>query len=233
MRLSVVIPALNEAANLQRAVASAWQGGGDEVLVVDGGSEDGTAALAATLECTLLAAPRGRSAQQNMGARAATGDVLLFLHADNWLASGDIKEQIASALADPRRLHGALRQQIDARGLAYRLLERGNAARVRLLGLPYGDQAIYVRRKTFWELGGFPEVPLLEDLLLMQRLRRLAWPALVSGPVGVSPRRWQRQGVIRQTLRNWSLVSRHWLGASPESLAGEYPRHSGQGERTA
>ena len=230
MRLSVVIPALNEAANLQRAVVSAWRGGSDEVLVVDGGSDDGTAHLAATLECTLLSAPRGRAAQQNAGARAAAGDVLLFLHADNWLISGDIKEQIVSALANSRRLHGALRQRIDAHGLAYRLLERGNAARVRLLGVPYGDQAIYVRRETFWQLGGFPEVPLLEDLILVQRLRRLAWPALMPGPVAVSPRRWQRQGVIRQTLRNWSLVSRHWLGESPESLAGEYPRHYDQND---
>jgi rSAM/selenodomain-associated transferase 2 len=195
------------------------------VLVVDGGSQDGTAAVAARLNCTLLAAPRGRALQQNAGASAAKGDVLLFLHADNWLAADDIKQQVAAALANPRRLHGALRQRIDGSGMGYRLLERGNAARVRCFGLPYGDQAIFVRRDAFESLGGFPSVPLLEDLILMQGLRRLAWPALLSGPVGVCARRWQRRGIVGQTLRNWWLLARHTLGASPQSLAGHYPRH--------
>lgn len=225
MRLSVVIPALNEAAHIERAILSAWQCGADEVIVVDGGSDDATAAVAAGCRCELVGATRGRASQQNAGARAATGEVLLFLHADSALAADDIAAQIGGALADPRRLHGALRQRIDAAGPGYRLLERGNAARVRWLGLPYGDQAIFVRREAFWRAGGFPEVPLLEDLLLMQSLRRLAWPALVPGPVLVSPRRWRRFGIARQTLRNWWLLARHSLGASPESLARHYRRH--------
>ena len=159
--------------------------------------------------------------------------MLLFLHADNrlgwddsWDDSGDdIARQIESALASSRRQHGALRQRIDAPGLAYRWLERGNAERVRWLGLPYGDQAIFVRREVFFEQGGFPSEPLLEDLLLMQRLRRVGWPVLVDGPVIVSPRRWQRHGVIGQTLRNWWLVARHACGASPAELARHYHRH--------
>jgi hypothetical protein len=151
--------------------------------------------------------------------------VLLFLHADNHLASPDIAAQISNCLSDHRRLHGALRQRIQSPEFAYRLLEWGNAARVRWLGLPYGDQAIFVRRGTFLALGGFPDEPLLEDLRLMQRLRRTAWPALVPGPVAVSPRRWQRHGVIGQTARNWWLLARHACGATPADLAGDYRRH--------
>lgn len=222
MQLSIVIPTWNEAENLARAVQSAWRGGADEVIVVDGGSDDGTPAVAASLRCTLLTAPRGRAGQQNAGAAAARGDVLLFLHADNWLAADDIKQQLAAALADSRCLHGAFRQRIDAPGMSYRLLEWGNAARVRWLRLPYGDQAIFLRRDAFEQAGGFPSVPILEDLILMQRLRRIARPALLPGPLGVSARRWQRRGILRQTLRNWWLVARHALGASPDSLAQHY-----------
>jgi rSAM/selenodomain-associated transferase 2 len=224
VRLSVVIPALNEAASIARAVDSAWQAGAAEVLVADGGSSDDTAGIAADGRATVIMTPRGRAIQQNFGARQAGGDVLLFLHADNWLA-GDIAEQVRAALADRRRIHGAFRQQIDADGFLYRLLERANAARVNWLGLPYGDQAIFIRRDTFDAIGGFPEVPLLEDLILMQRLRRTAWPVLLQGPVYVSPRRWQRKGVIWQTLRNWRLLVEYSLGACPQRLARRYPRH--------
>lgn len=224
MRLSIVIPTLNEAANIRRAIDSAWQAGAAEVIVADGGSSDDTPNIAAGMRCQLLTTPPGRAIQQNAGAQAATGDVLLFLHSDNHLA-GDIVTQVDRCLADPRRLHGALWQRIDAPGLAYRLLERGNAARVQCLGLPYGDQAIFVRREEFLALGGFPREPLLEDLLLMRRLRRRAWPALAPGPVVVSPRRWQKHGVVGQTVRNWWLLARHACGASPAALAGHYLRH--------
>jgi rSAM/selenodomain-associated transferase 2 len=223
VRLSVVIPALNEAAHIERSVASAWQAGAGEVIVADGGSTDGTADLAAA-RAAVVVCPPGRARQQNAGAQIAGGDVLLFLHADNWLER-DIALQIAAALADIRRLHGALRQRIDAAGLGYRLIERGNAARVRAVGLPYGDQAIFVRREAFNAAGGFADVPLMEDVLLMRALRRRAWPLLLPGPVHVSPRRWQRNGIVRQTLRNWSLLAAFSLGASPQQLIARYPRH--------
>jgi len=225
MRISVIIPAWNEAANIGTSVRSAWQAGAKEVIVADGGSSDDTAEICRSLPCRLIMAPRGRAAQQNGGAAEASGDVLLFLHADNRLAAADITGQIAAALRNPCRLHGAMRQRIDAGGLTYRLLERGNAQRVRWLGLPYGDQAIFIRREAFFAAGAFPSEPLLEDLLLMRRLRRLAWPALIEGPVVVSPRRWQRRGPITQTLSNWRLLARHACGASPAELAREYRRH--------
>jgi len=221
----VIIPTWNEAANVAAAIDSAWRAGAAEVIVADGGSDDGTADIARGLRCTILSAPRGRAVQQNAGAGAATGDVLLFLHADNRLGADDIAAQIEAALTDSRRCHGAMRQRIDAGGLAYRWLEKGNAARTSWLGLPYGDQALFIRRQKFLELGGFPGEPLMEDLLLMRRLRKVAWPALIAGPVVVSPRRWQRHGVIGQTLRNWWLLARLACGSRPADLARHYRRH--------
>jgi rSAM/selenodomain-associated transferase 2 len=225
VRLSVIIPAWNEAAGIERAIQSAWLAGADEVIVADGGSTDDTAELAKRARARVHVTPTGRAAQQNAAAQVASGDVLLFLHADNSLAAGT-RAQIELALASEGVVHGALRQRIDAAGLKYRWLERGNALRVRFFGLPYGDQAIFLRATVFRQLGGFPNVPLMEDLILMQKVRRFAWPALLPGPVYVSPRRWQRHGVVRQTLRNWLLVTAHTCGLSPARLAKFYPKHS-------
>jgi rSAM/selenodomain-associated transferase 2 len=224
MDFSVVIPALNEAASIRRAARSAWEAGALEVIVADGGSDDETANLAAKENCRVVRAPRGRARQQNAGAAIATGDVLLFLHADSALGP-QVGAQLANAFSHSRVLSSALQQRIEARGLAYRLLERGNAERVRWLGLPYGDQAICVRRSVFEELAGFPDVPLLEDLLMMRQLRRRSWPVLLPGPVFVSPRRWQRHGLVRQTLRNWGILARYACGISPDRLAELYRRH--------
>lgn len=226
MRLSVsiIIPTLNEAENIGSAITRAWQTGPQEVIVVDGGSSDATTTIAAAHQCLVLQGPRGRGVQQNLAARHATGDVLLFVHADDWLEPGAL-EQVGTALADPRVPAGAFRQQIDAPGWRYRLLERGNAVRAGRWGRPFGDQGIFVRREVFERIGGFPEVALLEDVLLMRRVRRHGWPVLLPGPIHVSPRRWQRHGVVRQTLRNWLLLTAATLGISPNRLAAYYAAH--------
>lgn len=224
MNISLVIPVINELPCIAAAVDSAWQAGVDEVLVVDGGSTDGTWQRLESLACRRLRSPAGRAVQQNVGAASAQGDVLLFQHADTRLAP-HAAEQIRQALRDPRRLCGAFRQQIDSPRRVYRGLEWGNAWRVRWQGMPYGDQGIFVRREIFEQLGGFPAVPLMEDVLLMRRLRRLSWPVLLPGPLHVSPRRWERHGVVRQTLRNWSLLAALRLGVAPERLAAWYRRH--------
>ncbi len=221
--LSVIIPALNEAHNVGRAVTSALHGGADEVLVVDGGSSDATAKHARVAGAKVVVAERGRARQMNVGAGAARGDVLLFLHADNWLADSALA-QLREALTSDTVGCGAFRQQIMAPGWPFRVLERGNAARVRFCGLAYGDQAIFVRRSLFDACGGYPDVRLLEDLILMRRLRWRCWPRLLDGPVHISPRRWQQQGIVRQTLRNWCIVGAYFAGASPDHLARYYYR---------
>ena len=222
VRIAVIIPALNEAANIVRAVTSAWDGGADEVIVADGGSSDETCRLAEQNGALVVSASRGRAVQQNAGVKAASGDVLLFLHADNWLGREAIAQVRNAATQKKSDLCGALQQKIEAAPFIYRLLERGNAERVRWLGLPYGDQAIFVTRDLFEQVGGFPDEPFLEDVLFMQGLRRHSWPKLLPGPVHVSPRRWEKRGVLRQTARNWAILTAFSLGASPESLAKWY-----------
>ena len=230
VKISIIIPALNEAGQIAHSIERARATGPHEVIVVDGGSDDETASIAEKCDCHVLRSPPGRAVQQNLGASRATGDVLLFLHADCWLATGAL-EQVETALTDLRVGGGAFRQHIEARGLLYRLLEAGNALRVRCLKLPYGDQGIFVRQSVFKDVGGFPDVRLMEDVLLMRRLRRRARLVLLPGPLNVSARRWQRYGVIRQTARNWSLLVAQRIGMSPNRLAGFYSEVRSSGDQ--
>ncbi|MCY2965078.1 MAG: TIGR04283 family arsenosugar biosynthesis glycosyltransferase [Planctomycetota bacterium] len=221
MSISIIIPTLNESAGIADAVQRAQALGGLEVIVVDGGSTDGTVDLARDATRVLTTDP-GRARQQNAGAAVATGDVLLFLHADCWLEPGSLNE-IAAALADPAYVGGCFGQQIEAIGRKYRWLEWGNALRVRRWTLAYGDQAIFVRKSVFEELGGFPDLKLMEDLFFMRTLRRRGRFALLPPLLHVSARRWRQHGVIRQTARNWLLtLAAHW-GVSPNTLARFYP----------
>ena len=224
MRVSVVIPALNEAACIQRAVNSCWNAGFEEVIVVDGGSQDDTPRLAADCGARVLRGLRGRAVQQNLGADQATGDVLLFLHADNWLAP-HAGQQLRSCLAAEDALAGAFHQRIESDRPLFRVIERGNIVRAKLRGLAYGDQAIFMRRTVFDQLGGFPNVGLMEDLLLMRSFRKIGRLHILPGPVYVHPRRWEKQGILLRTLGNWSLICAEKIGVSPNRLARFYPAH--------
>ncbi len=221
MQTSIIIPVINEAAQIRECIASALAASPKEVIVVDGGSTDDSVQIASGCECKVLQSPPGRAVQQNLGATQATGDVLLFLHADCRLAA-DALSQIETALNDSEVVAGAFRQSIDAGGAMFRILEFGNASRVRWLKSPYGDQGIFVRRGLFEELGSFPEVRLMEDVLLMRQLRRHGRVLLLPGPITVSARRWQQHGILRQTLRNWCILIAERLGVSPDRLAEFY-----------
>ncbi len=220
MKLSVIIPALNEAGRIAETIARTRALGTCEIIVVDGGSDDGTLDAAAHADLR-FSSPRGRAQQQNVGAAASQADVLLFLHADCWLTPGGF-DAIRQALRDGRSVGGCFRQQIDARGPGYRMIEAGNASRVRLLQWAYGDQGIFVRRSVFERVGGFPEIELMEDLYLMKRLKREGAIRLVNHRLHVSPRRWQHRGLLRQTLRNWSFLALSHCGVSPSLLAARY-----------
>jgi rSAM/selenodomain-associated transferase 2 len=213
--ISVVIPAIDEEAVIATAVRSAFQAGATEVIVVDGGSADKTCKVATEAGASkIVRSLPGRGIQMNSGAFVAERDWLLFLHADNQL-----DEQSLNQICEhPDYTWGAFRQCIDSPQKIFRVIEWGNALRAKYRGVPFGDQAIFVRRSVFKKQGGFAEVSLMEDVDLSKRLRKIAPPLLLEGPLTISPRRWQQHGVVRQTLRNWCIQLSYALGASPESL---------------
>jgi rSAM/selenodomain-associated transferase 2 len=223
MRISVIIPTLHEAENIAELIEATRRVGECEIIVVDGDSTDGTLQRASAADQTLTSEP-GRARQQNLGAEASRGDVLLFLHADCRLPT-DAFEAIRKAFRDDRVVGGCFSQRIVATGIRYRMLEWGNGWRVRAFKLAYGDQAIFVRRSVFEELGGFPKLRLMEDVFLMKRLRRAGRFVLLKERLLVSARRWQQHGVVRQTLRNWTLLTCALCGISPDRLAKYYPSH--------
>lgn len=221
MNISIIIPVLNEGPNIAPLIAATRALGACEIIVVDGGSTDDSWDQAAAADVRLKS-DRSRARQQNAGAKGATGDVLLFLHADCRLQSGCL-EAVRRAMTDSRCAGGCFQQSIDATGWLFRVLERGNAARVRWLGWAYGDQAIFVRRSVFEALGGFPDLMLMEDLYFVKRLRQAGRFVQLTPPILVSARRWKKSGAVRQTLRNWTLLALAHLGVSPNRLARFYP----------
>lgn len=230
-RVDVVVPALNEAAEVAACVASARaiacdRLGVGRVVVADGGSADATVAEARGAGAEVVLAPAGRGAQLRAGVAATDADVVLMLHADNRLPPRGGR-QLADALGAGARV-GFFRQRIDAPGRRFRVIERGNAWRGRVLRLPYGDQAIFVERALLDRVGGVPDLPLMEDVALMQRVRRHARPVLLDGPIEVSARRWRENGVVRQTARNWALLAAFLLGVPAARLAPRYrpPSHA-------
>ena len=219
--LSVIVPTLDEAEALPAALAAARQPGVTEIIVVDGGSRDGTLALARTLADRVLETARGRARQMNAGAAVARGDVLLFLHADTRLPAG-YAQAVARALADPCVVGGRFDVRLDATGLAYRIVGRLISVRSRVTRVATGDQAIFVRRAVFARLGGYPAVPLMEDIALSRALKRAGRVACLGETVVTSARRWQRHGVARTVLLMWALRAAYYAGVSPARLARVY-----------
>jgi rSAM/selenodomain-associated transferase 2 len=217
VKLSVVIPALDEAERIAAAVESA-RAPGVEVLVVDGGSSDDTAQRAAAAGARVLKAERGRARQLDAGVRASAGDAVLFLHADTRLPPA-YADAVAGALADPRVVGGAFRLRFDARSRALRWIERAARLRSWLLRMPYGDQALFVRRTALSAIGGVPQVPLMEDLDLVSALRRRGRLALLPQDAVTSARRHLAAGPWRTALRH-NLAALAWaLGVDRARIA--------------
>jgi rSAM/selenodomain-associated transferase 2 len=215
--LSVIIPVLDEAAQIEavlRATRAALPAA--ELIVVDGGSQDGTAELAGRLACVVRAG-RGRARQMNAGAAQARGDILLFLHADTRLPAG-AEATLRAALDDARVAAGAFAMRFDARGPLYAAMAHGNNLRSRLRRIATGDQAIFVRRTAFQAIGGYANIPLMEDLEIWRRLRPHGAFRLLHPPVLVSARRHRAYGPLRVLVSGWCFQILYALGMPPFAL---------------
>lgn len=220
-KISVVVPTLNEADNLAACLQSVRTGRHLETIVVDGGSGDGTAQAAREWGARVLQSPPPRAAQMNTGAAAATGDLLLFLHADCRLPEG-FDEQVRAVLRRPGVVAGAFRLHIDSPRASMRIMERVANLRARFLRKPYGDQALFMPARLFERIGGFRQIAVMEDFELMQRLARRGRIALADGAVRTSARRWQRVGPWKTWWVNQLVVAGYYMGASPRTLARLY-----------
>ena len=223
MRLSIVVPALNEAAGITATLVALapLRAAGCEVIVADGGSTDATIALAAPLADRVIEAPRGRALQMNAGAAAAQGDALLFLHADTRLPA-DALAAIDAALQGGGVRWGRFDVRLDGAHPMLRVIGFMMNLRSRLTAVATGDQALFMTRAAFEAAGGFPPLPLMEDVAISKTLRRLARPACLRQRVTTSARRWETRGVWRTMFLMWRLRLAYFLGASPEALARRY-----------
>ncbi len=217
-KLSIIIPVFNEAENIAATLART---NNVEVIVVDGGSQDNTVEITQALGVKVVRSNTANRAQQmNTGAQAATGEILLFLHADTRLPpqfETMVEREIATNIAA-----GAFALQIDGCLWGLRLVEIGVNMRSRIFALPYGDQAIFLNAKLFYELGGFADLPIMEDFELICRLKRHGRITIIPTPVTTSSRRWQKLGIIQTTLINQVAIIAYLIGVSPSKIAAWY-----------
>lgn len=230
-RLTIIVPVLNEAALIVDALQALapLRARGAEVIVVDGGSSDGTPGLAQRLAERVITAPRGRGAPMNAAAALGVGDALLFLHADTALPE-NADRLIAEALAI--RAWGRFDLRIAGRHPLLAVVARMINWRSRLTGIATGDQAIFVTREAFLSVGGFPDLPLMEDIAISRRLKALCRPLCIGVPVVTSGRRWDHYGVLRTIVLMWWLRLAYYCGVAPARLAllyGPVPPSAAQG----
>jgi rSAM/selenodomain-associated transferase 2 len=220
-RLSIIIPTLNEAEVLGATIERVRRANDVEIIVADGGSHDTTRDSAAKAEVEIVTATGGRAAQLNAGAALATGRYLLFLHADTLLPDG-FETAVRRTFDNPSTIAGAFRFQTDSSSLGMRIIAWGTNIRSSLFHWPYGDQGLFVEKRVFDELGGFADLPIMEDFDLIRRLRRRGRIVTVPEAVVTSARRWQRLGVLRTMLRNQIMILGYFAGIRPEHLARFY-----------
>lgn len=221
MKLSVIVPMLNEAAQLPALAGQLreLQAQGAQVLLVDGGSNDGSSELATSLGLQVISSPAGRAAQMNAGAAHTSGDSLLFLHADTVLPRGALRAIEAALL---RREWGRFDVRIEGRASMLKVVAAFMNLRSRITGIATGDQAIFMRRSAFDGVGGFPNQALMEDIELSKQLCRRGAPACLRSKVKTSGRRWETRGVWRTILLMWRLRWAYWRGVPAATLARAY-----------
>ncbi len=220
-KISIIIPVLNEANTICTTLAQLPNADNVEVIVVDGGSRDQTVEIVRSLGFSVISATPGRANQMNAGAAIATGDILLFLHADTRLPI-HFDTFIRQALQHPATLAGAFELRIDSQMRGVRLIERMVNMRSHFFSMPYGDQAIFLKATVFQDIGGFPNLPIMEDFELIRRLRSQGQITIISASVLTSGRRWQKLGVVKTTLINQLIIVGYFLGISPQQLVRWY-----------
>ncbi len=227
--LSIIIPVLNEAGQIQVAIDRLCAQNFDgrlQIIVVDGDAGGSTIkSLENEDQITCLVSKPGRAHQMNKGAQASQGQNLCFLHCDTILPD-DALNTIKTTLANPAIDVGAFDLSIDAKGITFRIIEKTASCRSRLTKIPYGDQAIFLGRFLFFDLGQFPEIPLMEDVAFMQQVKKQHGRlCILKSPVLTSARRWQQEGRLYTTLRNWTIRILYALGVSPHKLVRVYKNH--------
>jgi len=225
LKFAVIIPTFNEQETIQAAIASAQTAGVQGIFIADGGSQDQTKELVEqSPNCRFISCPKpGRGYQQRFVSQTISADVIIFLHADSRLHANSIKEISKILLRQGSTdCWGGFYQRINHSSLAYRFLEFGNWLRSRLFGLVYGDQGIWVTSKALQEVGGVPDIPIMEDVVLSQKLRKISWPKMLSAKTITSSRRWEKDGIFWRTISNWKLLWKFRRGASPEEILLSY-----------
>jgi len=221
MKISVIIPALNESDSILTSLSSVkCQQAEFEIIVVDGGSDDGTVNITRS-HAEVIASERGRAIQMNEGARHSVGDVLLFLHADSCLSSGSLSA-IEGALKDHQIVGGTFTLRFDSPRYLLRII--ASFTRFRFRHFHYGDQGIFVRKEIFEQLGGFEQIPIMEDLEFLKRLYKVGKVVLLPYPVVTSARRYLKHGIMHQQLLDIALVILYLSGIKPDTLAKWYGR---------
>jgi len=229
--ISIVIPALNEADCIEKTLACLAPANIREVIIADGGSADQTVSLAKSMGAKVVTSAPPKARQMNQGAALATGDVLLFLHADTRVPK-HFDEQIIHALGRPGMVAGAFELRIDSPRPELRIVEHLANWRARRLKLPYGDQGLFISSRIFHQAKGFPDIPIMEDFELVRRLRKKGEIVTLSVPVLTSPRRWQNFGILKTTLINQMVIAAYLWGVSPDVIARWYRRRQGMSKIT-
>lgn len=233
MKLSIIIPTLNEESLIEKNLASIKKQLSAishqlsaEIIVADGGSRDRTVEAARRFADRVCISDKGRGEQMNAGAKVSEGDLLLFLHADSILYLSGIVNML-KVMEDNDIVGGAFRLKIDSKKTFHKVISSFANMRSRILGIAYGDQGIFARRNIFYAVGGYPDIPIMEDVEFVKRLKGNGKFIILDECVTTSSRRWDREGILYTTIRNWILISLYLIGASPNRLKGWYREHGG------